>query len=135
MPRGPRKTLLSVFDAQAIHVLETLTQAPKSFTEALEETMMPKATLYRTMANLVKNKFMKKVGNRYAITSDGELLLESFERLRARGMLKITDDGLRRVLEQASRTLRMERSGFNRAEQFESIQEAVESVEVIEVPA
>jgi len=50
-------------------------------------------------------------------------------------MLKITDDGLRRVLEQADRTLRMERSGFSRAEQFESVQEAVESVEVISVPA
>lgn len=135
MPRGPRKTLLSVFDAQAIHVLETIAQAPKSFTEALEETMMPKATLYRTMVSLVKNKFMKKVGNQYAITSDGKLLLESFERLRARGMLKITDDGLRRVLEQTRRTLWMERSGFSRTEQFESVQEAVENVKVIEVPA
>lgn len=135
MPRGARKTLLSVFDAHAIHVLETLAQAPKSFTEALKETVMPKATLYRTIASLVKNKFLKKIGNQYVITSDGELLLESFKRLRARGMLKITDDGLRRVLEQTRRTLRMERRGFNRVEQFESIQEAVESVKVIEVPA
>jgi DNA-binding IclR family transcriptional regulator len=135
VPRGSKKVLLSVFDAQAIQVLETLAKAPKSFTEALEKTMIPKATLHRTLVNLAKSKFVKKVGGRYAITSDGGLLIESFERLRARSMLKITDDGLRRVLEQAHRTLRMERSGFSRVEQFESVQEAVEGVEVIEVPA
>lgn len=135
MPRGPRKILLSVFDAQPLHTLETLADAPKSFTELLAKTALPKATLHRTLGGLARDKFVKKVGNLYAITSDGSFLLESFRRLRARSMLRITDDGLRRVLERADRTLRMERSGFNRLEQFESVQEAVEGVEVIGVPA
>lgn len=127
--------MLRVFDAQPIRVLETLAKTPKSFMEALREAALPKATLHRTLVGLSMCKFVKKVDDRYAITSDGELLLKSFRRLRARSMLKITDDGLRRVLEQADRTLRMERSGFSKVEQFESVQEAVEGVEVISVPA
>ncbi len=135
MPRGPRKLLLRVFDAQPIRVLETLAKAPKSFMDVLREAVLPKATLHRTLVGLSRCKFVKKVDDRYAITSDGELLLKSFRRLQARSMLKITDDGLRRVLKQADRTLRMERSGFSKVEQFESVQEAVEGVEVISVPA
>lgn len=135
MPRGPRKILLIVFDAQPIRVLETLAKSPKSFTEVLKEAALPKATLHRTLVGLARYKFVKKVDNWYAITSDGELLLKSFRRLQARSMLKITDDGLRRVLVQVERTLRMERSGFSRVEQFESVQEAVEGVEVISVSA
>jgi len=135
VPRGPRKLLLRVFDAQPIYVLETIAKAPKSFMAVLREAVLPKATLHRTLVGLARCKFVKKVDDRYSITSDGELLLKSFRRLRARSMLKITDDDLRRVLEQADRTLRMERSGFNRVEQFESVQEAVEGVEVISVPA
>lgn len=127
--------MLGVFDAQPIRVLETLAWASKSFTEVLEEAALPKATLHRILMGLVTSKFVKKAGNRYAMTSDGELLLESFKRLKARGKLKLTDDGLRRVLDRVNRTLRMERSGFSRVEQFESVQEAVEGVEVIEVPA
>jgi len=127
--------LLIVFDAQPIRVLETLAKAPKSFTEVLKEAALPKPTLHRPLVGLARYKFVKKVDNWYAITSDGELLLKSFRRLQARSMLKITDDGLRRVLEQVERTLRMERSGFSRVEQFESVQEAVEGVEVISVSA
>jgi len=135
MSRGPRKILLGVFDAQPIRVLETLAEAPKSFTEVLDETALPKATLHRTLRGLTRSKFVKKVGNRYAITSDGRLVLESFKHLRARSMLKLNDDGLRRALNRANRTLQMEARGFSRVEQFESVQEVVECVEVIEVPA
>lgn len=134
MPRGPRKILLSVFDAQPIRVLEALAEAPRTFTEILRKTALPKATLYRTLWGLAMNKFVKRVGGAYAVTSDGRLVLESFKRLWVRSILKITDDGVRRVLGQVDRTLRMERSGFSRVEQFESVQEAVESVEVIGVP-
>ncbi len=135
MPRGPRKILLRVFDAQPIRVLETLAKSPKSFTEVLKEAALPKATLHRILVGLARYKFVKKVDNWYAMTSDGELLLKFFRRLWVRSMLKITDDGLRRVLVQVERTLRMERSGFSRVEQFESVQEAVEGVEVISMPA
>lgn len=127
--------MLRVFDAQPIRALETLAKAPKSFMEVLKEAALPKATLHRILVGLTRCKFVKKVDNQYAITSDGELLLKFFRRLRARSMLKITDDGLRRVLEQVDRTLRMERLGFSRVEQFESVQEAVEGVEVISMPA
>jgi len=135
MPRGSRGILLGVFDAQPIRVLEIVAKAPKSFTEVLKEAALPKATLHRTLASLRRGKFVKKVGNRYTITSDGEFVFESFKRLKARSTLKLTDDGLRRVLGQVNRTLQMERSGFSRVEQFESVQEAVEGVKVIEVPA
>jgi len=135
MPRGPRKILLRVFDAQPIRALETLAKSPKSFTEVLKEAALPKATLHRILVGLARYKFVKKVDNWYAMTSDGELLLKFFRRLWVRSMLKITDDGLRRVLVQVERTLRMERSGFSRVEQFESVQEAVEGVEVISVSA
>lgn len=126
--------MLGVFDAQPIRVLEALAGTPRSFTEVLGKTALPKATLHRTLWGLTKDKFVKKVGNLYAITSDGKLVFESFKRSWARSMLEITDDGLRRVLDQADRTLRMERSGFSRVEQFENVQEAVEGVEVIGVP-
>ena len=135
MPRGSKKILLGIFEAQPISVLEILAKAPKSFTELLEETTIPRATLHRTLIALVTGKFVKKVGNLYTMTSDGELVLKYFRRLIARSTLKLTEDGLRRVLDQANRTLRAEKSGFSRVEQFESIQEAVESVEVVEMPA
>jgi len=135
MPRGSRKILLSIFDAQPTYVLEALAGGPKSFTEVQMKTKLPKATLHRTLKNLVNDKLVKKARNLYVITSDGSLLLELFERLQTRSELKTTDDSIRRVLEQARRTARMESLGFGRIEQFESIQEAVESVEVVEVPS
>jgi DNA-binding IclR family transcriptional regulator len=135
MPRGPRKILLGVFDAQPIFVLESIAITPRSFTEVLNATGLPKATVHRVLTYLMRNKLAKKAGDRYEITSDGKFVLESFKSLTIRSMLKITDDGLRRVLNQVGRTLRMERSGFSRLEQFQNIQEAVESVKVIEVPA
>jgi DNA-binding IclR family transcriptional regulator len=135
MPKGPKKILLGVLDAQPIWALKAIAKAPKSFTEVLDETAMPKATVHRTLASLVANNFLKKVGNWYTLTSDGEFVLEFFNKLRARSMLKITDDSLQRILNQVRRTMRMERLGFSRVEQFESVQEAVESVEVVEVPA
>ena len=135
MPRGTRKILLGVFDAQPILVLEAMAKAPRSFTEVLSKTALPKATTHRVLMYLARSKLAKKVSGRYEITSDGEFVLESFRRLRARSMFKMTDDGLRRVVGQADRTLRMERSGFSRLEQFQSIQEAVEGVKVIEVHA
>ena len=125
--------LFGVFDARPMQVLEALAEEPKSFTEVLNKTSLPKATLHRNLAGLAKNKFVKKAEDLYMITSDGEFLLKFFKHLRARGRLKITDDALRRVLKQASRTLRAELAGFSRAEQFENIQEAVESVEVVGV--
>lgn len=135
MPRGSRKILLGIFDAQPIHVLETLAKAPKSFTEVLRKTALPKATLHRTVCGLTRSRFVKKVGNQYMMTSDGRLVLKYIKRLYVRSTLKITDDGVRRVLKQADRTLRMEHSGVSRVEQFESVQEAVEGVEVIGMPA
>jgi len=135
MPRGFRKILFSIFDAQPTYVLEALRGDSKSFTEVLTKTRLPKATLHRTLRNLVNDKLVKKAGSLYAITSDGDLVLKLLKRLRTRSELKITDNGLRRVLDQADRTLRMERSRFSRVEQFESIQEAVESVEVVEEPS
>jgi DNA-binding IclR family transcriptional regulator len=135
VPRGTRKILLGVFDAQPILVLEAIAEAPRSFTEVLGKTALPKATTHRVLMYLARSKLAKKVSGRYEITSDGEFVLESFRRLRARSTFKMTDDGLRRVLDQADRTLRMERSGFSRLEQFQSIQEAVEGVKVTEVPA
>lgn len=127
--------MLGVFDAQPILVLESIAITPRSFTEVLNATELPKATIHRALMYLVRNKLAKRAGSRYEITSDGKFVLESFKSLTTRGMLKMTDDGLRRVLDQAGRTLRMERSGFSRLEQFQNIQEAVESVKVIEVPA
>ena len=135
MPRGPRKILLGVFDAQPILVLGAVAGAPKSFTEVLRATALSKATTHRALMCIVRDKLAKKTGGRYEITSDGKFVLESFKSLTARSMLKMTDDSLRRVLDQADRTLRMEQSGFSRLEQFRNIQEAVESVKVIEVPA
>lgn len=135
MPRGPRKILFSVFDAPSILTLEAIAEAPISFMGLLRKTALPKATAHRVLVNLTRNKLAKKLDNRYKITSDGEFVLESFRSIRARSMLKITDDGLRRVLNQVDRTLRMENSGFNRFEQFQSIQEAVENVKIVEMPA
>lgn len=134
MPRGSRKNLFSVFDAQPIYVLETLSKSQKSFTEVLKETMLPKATLHRALRNLVNNKLVKKIGNLYAVTSDGDLVLKLLKRLRIRSKLKITDAGIRRVLDRVIRTERMEALGFSRSEQFEDIQETVENVEVVEMP-
>jgi len=135
MSRGKRKILLGVFDAQSILVLETIARTPRSFTEVLRETALPKATLHRVLMGLVRSGLAEEVDARYKITSDGKFVLGSFKTLTARSMLKITDDGLRRVLDQADRTLRMERSGFSRLEQFQDIQEAVEGVKVIKYAA
>lgn len=135
MPRGSRKNLFSVFDAQPVYVLETLSKSQKSFTEVLKETMLPKATLHRALRNLVNNKLVKKIGNLYAVTSDGDLVLKLLKHLRIRSKLKITDAGIRRVLDRVIRTERMEALGFSRFEQFEDIQETVESVEVVEMPS
>lgn len=134
MPRGVRKILFSVFDARPISVLEILAERRRSFIEIQKETKLPKATLHRALRNLLVGRMVRKVGNLYAITTDGESVLALCKRLKTRSTLKITDEGVRRVLAQAKRTSRMEKSGFSRIEQFTSIQEAIESVEVIEVP-
>jgi DNA-binding HxlR family transcriptional regulator len=134
MPRGSRKILFSVFDAQPVQVLETLAKFHRSFAESQRKTGLPKATLHRVLKNLVNDKLVEKKGGLYTITSDGDLVLKLLKRLRIRHELKITESGVKRVLEQVRRTERMERLGFSRFEQFEDIQEAVESVKVVEIP-
>ena len=135
MPRGTRKIVHGLFDAQIAQILRAVAEHPSAFNDVLRRTELPKATLHRGLGNLLKDRLVKKISGVYAMTSEGELVLAALRRLEARAKLKITDEDVRHVLSQAKRTMRMESSGFNRIEQFVSVQEAVESVKVTKVPA
>jgi len=78
MPRGLVQRLYGIFDAQAIHVLNSLAEQPKTFTSLQTDLELPKSSLHRVLEDLVSGKIIARTGDDYSITESGRAIIKTY---------------------------------------------------------
>jgi len=78
MPKGLIQRLYGIFDARAIHVLNSLAEQPKTFTSLQTDLELPKSSLHRVLEDLVSGKIIARTEDYYSITEGGRAIIKTY---------------------------------------------------------
>lgn len=78
VPKQPHRMVLGIIDENAYKILGSLDGSVESFPNILDNTNLPKSSLYVTLVKLVENDLVTKVGASYELTDKGVLIYKTF---------------------------------------------------------
>jgi predicted transcriptional regulator len=83
MPKGLVQRLYGIFDAQAIYVITSLAEQPRTFTSLQTGLGLPKSSLHRVLEDLVSGKIIARTGDNYSITESGRVIIKTYNDIMA----------------------------------------------------
>ena len=78
VPKQPHKVILGVLDENAYIIMGSLDGSVRSFPDILDNTNLPKSSLYVTLVKLVGNDLVIRDGASYKLTDKGVLIFQTF---------------------------------------------------------
>lgn len=91
VPKQPHKMILGVLDGNSYTIMNALNMSegePKSFSQLLVLTDLPKSSLYVTLMRMLENGLVERIEFNYRISDNGQMIYNTFKQILEKRMLK-----------------------------------------------